>query len=221
MPLPHWVIGTHAPALAVSATMAGMLAITLVWAALAARLEAPMPEQVDLPEVPGWNRTGYRPSVWWQPRASGSAHHLLGSYSNANGQTVDVFFALYPDQNEGHEAGGFGQGALMPESPWAWLGNVSAGQGGAGERLRAPQGGKTVERVAVTWYRNGTMLSGSNARLKLENMANRLLLQDDATMMLIVSAEEHPDQPAIAAIASFVFSAGPIGEWMDHVADLP
>ena len=181
-----------------------------------------MPESVALPEVQGWTRVDYSPSVWWQPRASGSAHHLLGSYRSARGQTVDVFFALYPDQNEGHEAGGFGQGALMPNSAWSWLGNSPVAQGGAGERLLAGQQGRgNVERLAATWYRNGAMLSGSNARLKLENMANRFQLQDDATMMLIVSAEERSGQPASAAINSFLPSAGPIGEWVDRVADLP
>lgn len=222
MPLPRWVVGQNAPAMAVSAMMAAMLVITVVWAAMAARLEAPMPESVALPEVQGWTRVDYSPSVWWQPRASGSAHHLLGSYRSARGQTVDVFFALYPDQNEGHEAGGFGQGALMPNSVWSWLGNSPVAQGGAGERLLAGQQGRgNVERLAATWYRNGAMLSGSNARLKLENMANRFQLQDDATMMLIVSAEERSGQPASAAINSFLSSAGPIGEWMDRVADLP
>lgn len=222
MALPRWVLGQNAPAMAMSGAMAVMLAITLVWAGMAARLEASMPERVALPEVQGWTRVDYRPSIWWQPRASGAAHHLLSSYRSKSGETVDVFFALYPDQNEGHEAGGFGEGALMPHSAWSWVGGIPAAQGGAGQRLLAePVGRKPVERVAMTWYRNGAMLSGSNVRLKLENMANRLLLEDDATILLIVSAEERPGQPASTAVASFLSSAGPIGEWMDRVADLP
>lgn len=222
MPLPRWVIGQGAPAGKVSLVMVTLLAVTLIWAATAERLAAQMPRAIALPEVAGWERVPYRPAIWWQPRAEGAAHRLLGTYQDDAGHRVDVFLALYPDQNEGHEAGGFGQGALMPESVWSWMGSGPAIQSAKGERLLAQgQGAPSVERLALTWYRNGRLLTGSNARLKLENMANRLLLQNDATVLLIVSAEERPGHPAHDAVAAFVRSVGPVGEWMDHVAELP
>ena len=64
------------------------------WAAAAERLEAPMSGRIDLPEVPGWSRVHYAPSVWWEPRHRGADHRLLGRYANARGDRVDVSFAL-------------------------------------------------------------------------------------------------------------------------------
>ena len=133
-----------------------------------------------------------------------------------------MFIALYPNQNEGNEAGGFGQGALMPNSSWSWIGNGPATQGATGERLLS-QGSPVgrVERLALTWYRNGESVTGSNMRLKLANMADRLLLRGDATTLLIVSAEEREGQRAQEAIDAFLTATGPVGAWMDRVANLP
>lgn len=181
-----------------------------------------MPERVALPEVPGWTVVDYRPLAWWEPRAQEAAHRLIGSYADDHGRRVDVFIALYPNQNEGNEAGGFGQGALMPNSSWSWIGNGPATQGAKSERLLS-QGSPVgrVERLALTWYRNGESVTGSNMRLKLANMADRLLLRGDATTLLIVSAEEREGQRAQEAIDAFLTATGPVGAWMDRVANLP
>ncbi len=220
--LPKWVVGQNASPVKVSAAMALMLALAFLWGGLASRLSAQVPPQVALPQVPGWETVPYRPLVWWQPRAQGAAHRLLGSYRNRQGQRVDVFYALYADQNEGHEAGGFGQGALMPNSPWTWIGDGATAQGAMSERLLAQgQPAGPVERLALTWYRNGQLVTGSNTRLKLAAMADRLLLRNDATALLIVSAENRPGHPAAEAVDAFLSSAGPVGPWMDRVAELP
>ena len=223
MPLPRWLGGQAvASPLKVLTVGAGLVAMALVWSALAARLSAPMPERVALPEVPGWTVVDYRPIASWEPRAQGAAHRLIGSYADDHGRRVDVFIALYPNQNEGHEAGGFGQGALMPNSSWSWIGDGPTTQGAKSERLLSqglPVG--RVERLALTWYRNGDSITGSNVRLKLANMADRLLLRGDATTLLIVSAEEREGQRAQEAIDAFLASTGPVGAWMDRVAKLP
>ena len=51
----------------------------------------------------------------------------------ALGREVDVFYALYRSQDEGREAGAFGEGALVPNSDWRWLEPGPAFGGGAGE----------------------------------------------------------------------------------------
>ncbi|OCC23238.1 exosortase A [Croceicoccus estronivorus] len=199
-----------------------LVVLTLFWAAMAARLSAEMPKQIFLPNVPGWQRVDYEPTVWWEPHAHGADHRLLGSYRDRNGHQVDVFFALYPDQNEGNEAGGYGQGALMPESPWSWIGVGQTMRGAQSERLLAQgQSPGAVERLAVTWYRNGSLLTGSKARLKLATMEDRLLLRDHATILLILSAENRGDPSAQESLESFLSTIGPVGEWMDRTADLP
>lgn len=199
----------------VAATMAAMVLAGQAWAFAADRLEASLPPRIDLPQVRGWHRVDYRPALWWEPRAGGASHRLLGRYADGQGHEVDVFFALYSGQSDGREAGGFGQGALVPGSGWSWQGDGPAMTEGKSERLL---GSGRYQRLALTWYRTGGLLTGSNMRLKLANIADRLILRERATMTLIVSAEERPDQPAEQQIAAFRAAAGPIGPWMDRLA---
>jgi exosortase A len=184
------------------------------WAWAANRMSAALPPRIDLPAVPGWTRVDYSPQIWWEPRATGAEHRLLGSYADAAGHRVDVFFALYSSQGEGREAGGFGEGALRPGSDWAWQADAPPIAGADGERLL---GNGRLGRVAQTWYRTGGLLSGSNARLKLAVMADRLTLRADPAMLLIVSTEDVSGHRADPAIRAFVQSTGPLGPWMDRI----
>lgn len=185
------------------------------WAQAADRLEARLPPRIALPAVPGWHRVDYQPALWWEPRARGAEHRLLGRYQDDRGHTVDVFVALYSGQSEGREAGGFGEGALVPDSGWAWQGEGPAEPQARSERLL---GHGQVERLAITYYRTGTLLTGSNMRLKLANIADRLLLRARPTMVLILSAEAAPGAPAEARIAAFRSATGPVAPWMDRIA---
>lgn len=187
------------------------------WALAADTIAAPMPARIDLPVVEGWTRVDYAPAIWWEPRAQGSDHRLLGRYRDSKGHQVDVFVALYASQGEGREAGGFGQGALVPASAWAWQAPAHSLEGGKGERLL---GNGRVERFAMTWYRQGGLLSGSNARLKLAVIADHLLFRAEPTTMLILSAEDMPRGTAEQSIASFRASTGPLARWMDGIAQV-
>ena len=188
-----------------------------VWAGEAERLRATLPKQIDLPQVAGWNRVDYRPNVWWEPRATGAEHRLLGRYRNAAGQEVDVFFALYSGQGEGQEAGGFGEGALRPETDWDWQRPGSSVAHAKVDYLLAQ--GK-VGRLAETYYRSGAVLTGSNSRLKLANIGDRLLLRARPTMLLILSAEEGGKGKPAEALTAFRKSAGPLDQLMDRTAGL-
>ncbi len=199
------------------AALASTLALALggmAWAGAADRLAAPLPARIELPAVKGWHRIDYAPRIWWEPRHAGADHRLLGRYADAQGHTVDVSYALYASQGEGHEAGGFGEGALTPESAWDWAQSGPALAGAKTDRLAAER----VERLCATWYKTGDTVTGSNARLKLANMADRLLLRRRATAVLIVSAEKHPGRPAEPALTRFVAATGGPGAWMDRVA---
>lgn len=189
----------------------------MAWAGAANRLTVAMPRQLLLPDVAGWQRIDYAPTVWWEPRAGRAGHRLLGSFADAKGRKVDVFFALYPAQGEGREAGGFGEGALMPDGEWAWTANGPAIEGGRSERLI---GRGKVERLAETYYRTGNLITGSNTRLKLATMRDRILLRDRATAMLILSAESDEGQSTDAALAAFRRSTGPLDAWMDRIAQV-
>jgi exosortase A len=197
--------------------LAAMLAILLgtqAWAHAADRMEATLPRTVALPAVPGWARVDYRPQLWWEPRASGAGHRLLGSYGDGRGRRIDVFYALYATQREGSEAGGFGEGALTPGSGWAWQAPAQPIAGAHAERLL---GNGRVSRVALTWYDNGELLTGSNARLKLAAMADRLALRARPTVLLILSAEDAPGKPAAATIADFVKAIGSPADFIEDI----
>ena len=216
-PLLTRTAGACIPASGALAGLGVIVAAVMGWAATADRLSAPLAPTIDLPEVSGWHRVDYAPSLWWEPRAGGADHRLLGRYADENGQTVDVFYALYAGQGEGREAGGFGEGALTPSSPWAWQGNGPAFADARSERLL---GHGRIERLAVTWYRTGTVTTGSNARLKLAVIADHLLLRARPTAMLIVSAEDGQAHSSHDAIARFLAATGSTGPWMDRVGKL-
>ena len=216
----RWLSRLEGLGLSAGAALAGgavIIGLAGGWALVANGLEAPLPRAVDLPLVRGWTRVDYAPSIWWEPRAEGAGHRLLGRYRDDKGRQVDVFVALYASQREGREAGGFGQGALMPDSPWAWQSPGPSMAEGTGERLL---GNGHVERVAVTWYRSGDLLTGSNARLKLAVMADHLLLRARPTATLILSAEDAPRGRAEESIAAFRASIGPLSTWVDRVTQV-
>jgi EpsI family protein len=196
--------------------VAALALACLGWGAAANRLAAPLPARIDLPTVPGWHRVAEPPRWPWQPRHSGADHRLLGRYADAQGHVVDVSFALYAGQGEGREAGGFGEGALPPDSGWAWEMSVAPIAGGEAQMIQAPG---PVHRLTVTWYRQGqgtaAWLGSSNARLKLWTMADRLLLRARPTATLIVSSDA--DDPA-QGVAAFVAALGPLGPWIDAVS---
>ncbi|WP_232491993.1 exosortase A [Novosphingobium kaempferiae] len=215
-----WLGRLQGRALSGRAALAGFALVLIMarcWALVADTLAAPMPARIDLPAVEGWTRVDYAPAIWWEPRAEGADHRLLGRYRDGKGHEVDVFIALYASQGEGCEAGGFGQGALVPNSAWAWQSSGPSIEGGKGERLL---GNGRIERTAVTWYRQGELLSGSNARLKLAVIADHLLFRAEPTTMLILSAEDSPRGAGESAIYAFRASAGPLAGWMDRVAQV-
>ena len=212
---------TIRPALALGIILAIVVG-ALLWAAGARALTYDLANAPGdpMPAVPGWERVEYAPLEWWMPRAAGADGTAIARYRNAEGQTVDVFLAVYAGQGEGREAGAFGEGALMPDTNWAWQSAAPTIDGAKGEQLMA---GTEVTRVVQTWYRSGDLLSGSNARLKLALTRDRLLLNARPTMTLMLSAEattQAPAQDPETAIRAFYEDAAPVTEWMDRAAGL-
>ena len=199
------------------ALIAGVALTVTGWGAWAARLEAPVPTQIHLPNVPGWSQVDYGPLAPWKPLHTGADHVLLGRFRDAAGHVVDVSIALYAAQKDGQEAGGFGQGALPLDGVWAWESSPAPLAGGHADRI---QTAGPVHRLAETFYRSGSLFSGSNTRLKLQNMFDRLLLREQTTMTLIVSAEDQVSgrAPAEVAMRAFMSATGPVDAWMDRVA---
>ena len=190
---------------------------TLGWASAARSVEAEIPAQIALPQVSGWQRADRGAAYPWEPRMGGADHRLIGTYENAAGQQVTVAYALYSAQDDGREAGAFGEGALPPDTEWRWLSSAPGLAGGVGDRLQALG---THQRVAMTWYCHGGWFGGSKLRLKLGNMRDRALLSAQPTSMLILSAEHNERQDGEEAIAAFVASIGEVGPWMDRIGSV-
>jgi exosortase A len=199
------------------AALAAVLALALgakAWAAAAERLAAPLPVRIDLPDVPGWHRVPYTPHPWWQPRAAGADHRLIGRYADAQGDVVDVFYALYASQGHGHKADGTGEGAVRRDSGWSWQAAGPVLADAASDRLQAA--GPTA-RLAETTYASGDLVTGSKLALRMHNLEDRLVLRAESTMMLILSAVPAPGRPAEAELAAFRGAIGPLGGWMKRV----
>jgi exosortase A len=204
--------------------LALMTASFAMWAQQARSIEAAMPAQIFLPEVSGWQRAEQPTDPWWEPRAAGADHRLLGSYIAADGARVDLFYALYRSQEDGREASGFGEGALMPDSHWSWhspgpdFGGPDFG-GGVSDRLQA---GLATRRIALTYYHHRDLLTGSAARLKLSTLRDRLLVDPRPTSMIIVSAVEGGPVPAEEAMRRFMAdgAGGDMAGWMDRIGQV-
>ena len=147
----------------------------------------------------------------------GADHRLIGYYQDAAGRQITVAYAQYAAQDDGREAGAFGEGALPPETEWRWLSTAEASDGAMGDRLLALG---VHERLAFTWYRHGDWTGRSNMRLKLGNMLDRALLTAQPTSVLILSAEDSEAESAEQAIADFLAAIGKVGPWMDRVGGL-
>lgn len=216
MELPGWLDRTGRNSFV---ALLGLIVLVVgfeAWAFGADRLHAPMPERIALPEVPGWHRVDYAPAAWWEPRAAGADHRLLGRYADSKGHEVDVFLALYATQGEGREAGGFGEGALPPDTAWVWQAPGEPMGEARSERIFHDG----VGRSTLTWFRTGDTLTGSNMQLKLANMQDKLLLRAEPTTMLILSAETGTAPEGIDAVTRFREAIGPLGPWMDRVSGI-
>lgn len=199
------------------ASVVALLAVVFGWNLSASSVEAAIPDQVELPQVDGWQRVDAASRVQWQPRFAGADHTLFGRYRDASGREVDVAYALYSAQSEGREAGAAGEGALVPDTPWRWVAPWVSNADGVGEELLAYG---NLRRHAVTSYRIGDTLTGSAARLKLHSMKGRLTLAREPAMTLILSVEGTDGRTAEQTIAEFTAATGNRGEWMDRIAGL-
>ncbi len=219
---PHW-IGTYRTAPAVqkvalyTVALLAIVAVFAVWRFAAGSVEAELPDRSGLPEVAGWQSVIQMAEPAWDPRMTGADRKLVGRYEDARGRSVDVVLGIYAGQEEGREAGAFGEGALVPDTAWRWLAPWPSDPTATGDILFA---NGQVKRHARTSYRNGDILTGSAARLKLDTLFDRLLLDGQPTITLILSTAGQDDAAAAATLADFERATGDRGEWMDHAAGL-
>ena len=162
---------------------------------------------VTLPDVPGWTRAPLSARAPWTPYYPGADHFLIGRYVDGRGDAVDVAVAFFADQHEGKELIAFGTGVLREEDAWVRVADLPAIAGGAATRITAPG---PVERVVVTWYRVGDMVTDDDLAVKLAALKARLLGGDQRAVALHLSAEAGAGRDPAGAIRRFAASLGPI-----------
>ena len=193
-------------------------ALPLLWsAAIAAAGHRAPPQDIALPQVRGWQRISGEGGRPWEPHFAGADVIRMGRYRNAAGQEADLAIAVFARQEEGREIVAFGQGAVGPDSKWAWTATAAPPPGGRLDRI-ASFG--TVREVA-TFYRVGDTVTGSKFAVKLETMKTRLIGGPQRAVAVLVSsqapAEGVTPRPAIDA---FLQDLGPIAPLADRAAGL-
>ena len=192
-------------------------AVPFTWSAFVSSAVSPVPAQIALPEVPGWQRIDYAPQLAWKPHFTKASHELLGRYRNSSGQEADLYIAVYDRQSEGRELVGYGQGAVGPDSKWSWIAGCDNPLQGRCERISADN---KTHREVVSFYRVGGTTSGSGSVIKLATLKARLTGGNQQAVAVLVSAERIDKVQPRAAIDAFVKSLGNIDKLADRMAGL-
>lgn len=190
---------------AAKAVLPAALAIPLAfasWAWLIGGRSAPLPATMTVEAPRGWSETRAE-GMAWTPRFDGADRRLMRHFVDANGRRVTVAVGGYERQAEGREVVAFGQGAVDPDSQWAWSAALPVVEGAKTERLFHPG---PVLRDAATWYVVDGAATGDPRRAKLAGLKARLLGGDPRALSLIVSSEER--QGGRDAIEDFVSASG-------------
>ena len=187
------------------AVLPAALALPLLFAAwgwLIGGRSAELPETMAVATPAGWIAAS-EPGPRWLPRFDGADQYLIRDFTDVKGRRVTVAIGGYERQAEGREVVAFGQGAVDPDSKWAWSAALPSVDGAKTERLLHPG---PILRDAATWYVVDGAATGSPRGAKLAGLKARLLGGDPRALSLIVSAEEA--RGGRVAIADFVSASG-------------
>jgi EpsI family protein len=197
----------------------GLIVAPVAWLFLVGAAGArPVPAEIALPQVQGWQIVPQGQGRPWQPHYVGSDRLRLAHYRDARGRTVDLAIVVFASQSEGRELVGFGQGAVEPDTgAWAWTADATAPSGGRAERIAS----NGVEREVLSFYRVGDVLTGSGVEVKIATLKTRLLGGPQRAVAIMVSAEDSAaGVSARPAIDEFLRALGPLDRLADRAAGL-
>ncbi len=190
------------PAGAVAPAALAIPLLFAAWATLIGDRSAALPATIPVATPTDWTPSSPQ-KMAWLPRFDGADQTIVRHFADARGRHVTVAIGAYRRQAEGREVVAFGQGAVDPDSKWAWSAALAPVEGAKTERLLHPG---PVLRDAATWYVVDGAATGSPRGAKLAGLRARLLGGDPRALSLIVSAEE--GQGGRDAIAAFVSASG-------------
>ncbi|MEO9600728.1 exosortase A [Parasphingorhabdus sp.] len=198
--------------------LAVIILAPMLWVSALAVQQSPVPDQVSLPKVTGWESVDYQPLFDWEPRFDGAVHHLFGRYRNQlTGAEIDLSVAIFDRQEDGREIVGHGQGALVADTQWSWNRNIDAPEGAFGMELVAPG---PVIRDVLTFYRIGDKLTGRRSVVKLETLKNKILGGPQQAVAILISSEAGHDDSRLGPIIAFLDDLGPVDKLADEMAGL-
>lgn len=182
----------------------------VAWGYWVGERSAPLPAAISVIAPPGWQAAGAEGTAW-APRFDGADQWLMRHFVDARGRRVAVAVGGYERQAEGREVVAFGQGAIDPDSKWAWSASLPAIEGAKTERLLHPG---PVLRDTATWYVVGGTVTGSPRRAKLAELRARLIGGDPRALSLIISSEER--QGGRNAMEDFLSASGGVAAMADR-----
>ena len=198
-----------------AALVAAIAAAPMLWAsAIAASGQGEAPAALQIAVVQGWQQADAVSGRPWVPHFAGADRLETAYYRDGQGREVTLVIAWFASQDEQRKLTGFGQGAVGPQSDWAWSEDASPPPDGRAERL-ASHG---ESREVVSFYRVGDILTGSAARVKLETMKVRLIGGPQRAVAVLVSAGAQPGGSSPReAIDAFLAALGPVDAFVDRL----
>ena len=203
------------PIAAASLTIA-VAALFPAWSATSASRAQRLPPRIEMPVVPGWRRVALSVRAPWMPYHPSADHYLFGRYADGS-DAVDLSIAVYGSQREGKELVSFGTGVLREEDRWVRVADLPDVGSGSAMLITAPG---PVERVVVTWYRVGDVVTADERLVKIETMKARLLGGPQRAVAIHVSTEVSPGHDPGAAIERFLARLGPLDRLADRAAGM-
>jgi exosortase A len=196
---------------------AGMLGVLIAAGAqgyavfLAQEVPAPLASPLTAPQPGGGWRAVTVESPDWTPHYPGASARLMQSYEK-DGHVVSLFIAYYTHERPGAEM--IGAANSVTGEGWTRAASGTALVSVDGEKveaersrlLRRPRG-----RIAYHWYWIGDWYMASPYLAKMVQAYNRLLVGDDPSAVILVSAA-YEDLPAEAdrRLKDFLSSLGPV-----------
>lgn len=175
-------------------------------AAIAGRVE-PLPDEVTLPVVPGWQRIPLSTRAAWTPYYPAADRFLYGRYGDDRGDAVDLSVAVFGSQHDDKKLIRFGTGVLRENDVWVRVEDLPPIAGGSAMRITAPN---AVQRVVATWYRVGDVLTADPVLVKIETLKARLFGGAQRAVAIHVSVVVRPGVDSSEEIRRFLAALGPL-----------